>query len=283
MPPYNFKAIEKQWQLYWEQKATFSTSETKDKPKFYVLDMFPYPSGAGLHVGHLLGYVASDVVARYKRSRGYNVLHPMGFDAFGLPAEQYALQTGQHPTTTTNENICYYKEQLTRLGLSFDWTRSIRTSAPTYYRWTQWIFIQLFQSWYDKHAEKARSIEVLIHHLNRQGNVHLCAACDVDTPTITAENWNAMSEQAQQMLLLKYRLAFLETTTVNWCPALSTVLANEEVKDGYAVRGGHPVVRKKMRQWSLRITAYAKRLLKDLTLVEWPTSIKDVQRHWIGE
>jgi leucyl-tRNA synthetase len=282
MKHYDFKTIEKKWQHYWTKHQTFRTQETQEQPKFYVLDMFPYPSGAGLHVGHPLGYIASDIVARYKRSQGYNVLHPMGFDAFGLPAEQYALQTGQHPAVTTTQNIQHYKEQLQRLGFSFDWTRSVCTSDPAYYRWTQWIFLQLFHSWYDTHLQKSRPIQDLVACLEKTGNRDIQAACDANTPTITAETWRQMSETEQQALLLKYRLAFLEETTVNWCPELGTVLANEEVKEGLSERGGHPVVRQKMRQWSLRITAYATRLLEDLLELDWPTSVKEMQRHWIG-
>jgi len=283
MPLYDFQAIEQKWQRYWAMHATYHTGLGTYQPKFYALDMFPYPSGAGLHVGHPLGYIASDIIARYKRSQGYNVLHPMGFDAFGLPAEQYALQTGQPPAVTTAQNIQVYKEQLQRLGLSFDWDRAVCTSNSAYYRWTQWIFLQLFKSWYDMHQQKARPIQELIQHLAQHGNAQLAAACDEDTPSITAEAWQQLSEKAQQALLLKYRLAFLEATTVNWCPALGTVLANEEVKDGISERGGHPVVRKKMQQWSLRITAYAERLLTDLVDLDWPDSIKEMQRHWIGK
>ena len=283
MPHYDFKAIEQKWQQYWAKHQTFRTQEDPARPKYYVLDMFPYPSGAGLHVGHPLGYIASDVVARYKRSQGYNVLHPMGFDAFGLPAEQYALQTGQHPAKTTAQNSARYQAQLQRLGLSFDWDRSVCTSDPAYYRWTQWIFLQLFHSWYDTALQKARPITALVACLEKEGNVHLQAACDEDTPTITAEAWQQMPAKEQQALLLKYRLAFLAATTVNWCPALGTVLANEEVKEGVSERGGHPVVRQKMQQWSLRMTAYADRLLDGLDALDWPASIKEMQRNWIGK
>ncbi|MHA7877398.1 MAG: leucine--tRNA ligase [Bacteroidota bacterium] len=282
MAYYDFKTIEQKWQDYWIKQQDFRTLVTQDKPKFYVLDMFPYPSGAGLHVGHTLGYVASDIIARYKRSQGYNVLHPMGFDAFGLPAEQYALQTGQHPAVTTAQNIERYQAQLQRLGLSFDWERTVCTSDPSYYRWTQWIFLQLFHSWYDNHAQRARPIQDLITCLAKEGNSTVQAACDADTPTFTAEAWQQMTDKEQQIILLKYRLAFLEETVVNWCPALGTVLANEEVKGGLSERGGHPVLRKKMQQWSLRITAYATRLLQDLAELDWPTSVKEMQRHWIG-
>ena len=282
MTHYDFKAIEQKWQHYWTRHEIFRAQEAHDRPKYYVLDMFPYPSGAGLHVGHALGYIASDIVARYKRSQGYNVLHPMGFDAFGLPAEQYALETGQHPAVTTAQNIRCYQAQLQRLGLSFDWHRTVCTSNPTYYRWTQWIFLQLFHSWYDTHLQKARPIQDLVAYLAKEGNGNIQAACDADTPTITAEAWRQMLEKDQQALLLKYRLAFLEETMVNWCPELSTVLANEEVKEGLSERGSHPVVRQKMQQWSLRITAYAARLLEDLEDLDWPTSVKEMQRHWIG-
>jgi len=282
MAHYDFEKIEQKWQDYWAKHESFRTSETQDRPKYYVLDMFPYPSGAGLHVGHTLGYVASDIIARYKRSQGYNVLHPMGFDAFGLPAEQYALQTGQSPALTTTQNIRTYQTQLQRLGLSFDWDRTVCTSDPSYYRWTQWIFLQLFHSWYDHHTQKARPIQDLIACLAKEGNGKIQAACDVDTPTFTAEAWQKMTVKEQQALLLKYRMAFLEETTVNWCPELGTVLANEEVKGGLSERGGHPVIRQKMQQWSLRITAYATRLLQDLAELDWPQSVKEMQRHWIG-
>lgn len=282
MTRYDFKSIEQKWQQYWANNKIFHTQITKDRPKYYVLDMFPYPSGAGLHVGHALGYIASDVIARYKRNLGYNVLHPMGFDAFGLPAEQYALQTGQHPAITTAQNSKRYRAQLQRLGLSFDWDRTIDTSNASYYRWTQWIFLQLFHSWYDTHLQKARPIQELITCLGKEGNESIQAACDIDTPTVTATSWQCMDEKEQQALLLKYRLAFLEETIVNWCPALRTVLANEEVREGISERGGHPIVRQKMKQWSLRITAYATRLLEDLDELEWPDSVKEMQRHWIG-
>ena len=282
MAHYNFRAIEQKWQNYWAKHQTFRTQDRHDQPKFYVLDMFPYPSGAGLHVGHPLGYIASDIVARYKRSQGYNVLHPMGFDAFGLPAEQYAIQTGQHPAVTTDQNIKCYQEQLQQLGLSFDWNRTVCTSDPTYYRWTQWIFLQLFHSWYDTHLQKARPIQDLVDCLAREGNSSIEAACDTDTPTITAAAWKKMTEKEQQVLLLKYRLAFLTESMVNWCPELGTVLANEEIKEGCSERGGYPVVRQNMQQWSLRMTAYATRLLEDLVDLDWPESIKEMQRHWIG-
>ncbi len=280
---YDFKKIEREWQQYWAKHYIFQTKEDPNKPKYYVLDMFPYPSGAGLHVGHLIGYIASDVVARYKRNQGYNVLHPMGFDTFGLPAEQYALQTGQHPAKTTSQNSVRYRTQMQRLGLSFDWDRTVYTSDPAYYRWTQWIFLQLFRNWYDMALQKARPITALVSYLEKEGNTRLKAACDEDTPTITAEEWKQMPDKEQQKLLLKYRLAFLEESLVNWCPALGTVLANEEVKDGVSERGSHPVIRQKMQQWSLRITAYADRLLADLSTLDWPISVKEIQRNWIGK
>ena len=283
MAHYDFKTIERTWQQYWAEHETFRTEQDPTRSKYYVLDMFPYPSGTGLHVGHPLGYVASDVVARYKRNQGYNVLHCIGFDAFGLPAEHYAIQTGQHPAQTTADNIARYRVQLQRLGLSFDWDRTVCTSDPAYFHWTQWVFLQLFDSWYDTALQKARPITALVAYLEGEGNVHLQAACDEDTPTTTAEAWQQMTDKEQQALLLKYRLAFLEDSFVNWCPELGTVLANEEVKDGVSERGGYPVMRKKMQQWSLRITAYAERLLAGLKTVDWPTSTKETQRNWIGK
>lgn len=282
MKNYDFQSIEQKWQQYWATHQTFRTTINASRSKYYVLDMFPYPSGEGLHVGHPLGYIASDIIARYKRSKGYNVLHPMGFDAFGLPAEQFAVQTGQHPAVTTAENIRRYQEQLQRLGLGYDWSREICTADPAYYRWTQWIFLQLFESWYDTSLQKARPIGHLVTILQQAGNSKVKAACDKDTPIVTDRVWQQMSEQAQQKLLMKYRLAFLAETTVNWCPALGTVLANEEVKDGFAERGGYLVVRKQMQQWCLRITAYADRLVDDLAGLDWPTSTKEMQLNWIG-
>ncbi|MBS0000560.1 MAG: class I tRNA ligase family protein [Cyclobacteriaceae bacterium] len=269
MADYNNNEIEKKWQKYWEENKTYAISLDFSKPKFYVLDMFPYPSGAGLHVGHPLGYIASDIVARYKTLKGYNVLHPMGFDAFGLPAEQYAIQTGQHPAITTNRNIERYKEQLLNIGFSYDWDREVQTCAPDYYRWTQWIFLQLFKSWYNVRSDKAEPIGSLVEILEKNGNLDIHAACDEDTPTISAEEWNNYSGDEKQLFLLKYRLTYLADTTVNWCPALGTVLANDEVKDGLSVRGGHPVEQKKMKQWSMRITAYAERLLNGLDTIDW--------------
>lgn len=283
MNEYNFTSIEQKWQEYWKKNQTFKTSDTSDKPKFYVLDMFPYPSGAGLHVGHPLGYIASDIVTRYKRLQGHNVLHPMGFDSFGLPAEQYAVQTGQHPKVTTEVNIKRYKEQLANIGFSYDWDREIRTSDPSYYKWTQWIFIQLFNSWYNKKSNKAESINSLIEKFEKSGTSKVHAACDENTIDFTAGEWNAKSEKEQQLTLLDYRLAFISETLVNWCPELGTVLANDEVKDGLSERGGHPVERKSMRQWSLRITAYAERLLSGLDNVNWTDALKEMQRNWIGK
>jgi len=278
---YNYNEIEKKWQKYWKENQTFKTENQSTKPKYYVLDMFPYPSGAGLHVGHPLGYIASDIVARFKRNQGFNVLHPMGFDAFGLPAEQYAIQTGQHPAITTEKNIAKYKEQLDNVGFSFDWSREERTSDPNYYKWTQWIFIQLFHSWYNKTTDKADSIENLISTFSKEGNTSVNAHTDFDVK-FSASEWNSWNEEEQQKVLLNYRMAYLANTTVNWCPALGTVLANEEVKDGVSERGGYPVEKKEMQQWSLRITAYANRLLNDLEALEWSDAVKDMQRNWIG-
>jgi len=280
---YNFEAIEQKWQAYWAQHQSFSAKEQSEKPKYYVLDMFPYPSGAGLHVGHPLGYIASDIVARYKRLKGFNVLHPMGYDSFGLPAEQYAIQTGQHPAITTETNIARYRQQLDRLGFSFDWSREIRTSDPSYFKWTQWIFIQLFNAWYSNDLKKAKPIQDLIDILELDGNIALDAACDDDTPTITAEEWHAYTEAEKEALLLKYRLAYLSESVVNWCPALGTVLANDEVKDGVSERGGHPVEQRSMMQWSMRITAYADRLLQGLEQIDWSDALKEIQRNWIGK
>ncbi len=279
---YDFKRIEDKWQHYWAKNQTFKATNKSDKEKFYVLDMFPYPSGAGLHVGHPLGYIASDIYARYKRHKGFNVLHPMGYDSFGLPAEQYAIQTGQHPALTTETNIKRYREQLDKLGFSFDWSREVRTSDPAYYKWTQWIFIQLFNSWYNKDTNKAESISDLEERLESDGNSGIKAACDEDTPIISAEQWKALNHSEQQKLLLKYRLTYLADTEVNWCPALGTVLANDEIINGVSERGGHPVVRKKMTQWSMRITAYAQRLLDGLNTIDWPQPLKDAQTNWIG-
>ena len=280
---YNHKEIEAFWQEYWAKHQTFKAQNDSTKPKYYVLDMFPYPSGAGLHVGHPLGYIASDIVARYKRHKGFNVLHPQGYDSFGLPAEQYAIQTGQHPAVTTAQNIARYREQLDKIGFSFDWSREVKTSDPNYYRHTQWIFIQLFNSWYNNATDKAEPIETLIALFETEGNSKVNAACDDDTPIFTAEQWRAFSSEQQQQILLKYRLTYLAETEVNWCPALGTVLANDEIVNGVSERGGHPVIRKKMTQWSMRITAYAERLLQGLDTIDWSESIKESQRNWIGK
>ncbi|MCK7589171.1 leucine--tRNA ligase [Subsaxibacter sp. CAU 1640] len=284
---YNFNEIEAKWQKYWAENETFKASNHSDKPKYYVLDMFPYPSGAGLHVGHPLGYIASDIYARYKRHKGFNVLHPQGYDSFGLPAEQYAIQTGQHPAVTTEENIKTYRRQLDQIGFSFDWSREVRTSDPSYYKWTQWIFIQLFESWYNNKSNKAESIETLKSIFAFEGNANVDAACDDDTPQFSAEEWQSFSSEKQQELLLKYRLTYLAETEVNWCPALGTVLANDEIVNGVSERGGHPVIRKKMTQWSMRITAYAERLLNGIDYnkeaLDWTESLKEIQRNWIGK
>ena len=279
---YNFNEIEPKWRQYWSRHKVFKAENNSAKPKDYVLDMFPYPSGAGLHVGHPLGYIASDIYARYKRLNGFNVLHPMGYDAYGLPAEQYAIQTGQHPAITTEKNILRYREQLDKLGFSFDWDREVRTCEPSYYKWTQWTFIQLFQSWYNNKTQKAESIEALVNEFSKQGNAAVNAACN-PTDVFTATEWNAFNEKQQQDLLMNYRLAYLADTMVNWCPALGTVLANDEVSEGLSVRGGHPVERKTMKQWLLRITAYADRLLNGLDNLDWTDSIKEIQRNWIGK
>lgn len=279
---YNFREIEPKWQKYWSENKTFKADNKSKKPKYYVLDMFPYPSGAGLHVGHPLGYIASDIYTRYKRLRGYNVLHPMGYDAYGLPAEQYAIQTGQHPAVTTEKNIARYREQLDKIGFSFDWEREVRTCDPFYYKWTQWTFLQLFKSWYNKKTDKAEPLEKLISEFQKNGNNSIDAACS-ETMLFTAGDWKKMSESEQQEILMNYRLAYLADAMVNWCPSLGTVLANDEVSEGFSVRGGHPVIRKTMKQWSLRITAYAERLLKGLDEIEWPESIKEIQRNWIGK
>lgn len=278
---YDHRAVEEKWQQYWAENKTFKAENGSDKPKYYVLDMFPYPSGAGLHVGHPLGYIASDIYARFKRHKGFNVLHPMGYDSFGLPAEQYAIQTGQHPAITTEENIARYRGQLDRIGFSFDWDREVRTSDPNYYRWTQWIFKQLFNSWYDNDADKARDLSELIAHFEVHGNSGINAACGEIAP-FTAEKWNASSEQEKHKILSEYRLTFLSETWVNWCAELGTVLANDEIKDGVSERGGYPVTQKRMWQWSMRITAYAQRLLDGLETVDFSDALKDQQRNWIG-
>ena len=279
---YNFTDIEKKWRQFWAENNTFKAEDLSEKPKFYVLDMFPYPSGAGLHVGHPLGYIASDVYARYKRLRGFNVLHPMGYDSFGLPAEQYAIQTGQHPAITTQANIARYRDQLDKIGFSYDWSREVRTSSPEYYKWTQWIFKEIFNSWYNNDSDKAEGIEALVVTFEQNGNAGINAVTDYEE-TFTADEWKAKSEKEQSDILMAYRLAYLADSWVNWCPALGTVLANDEVINGLSERGGHPVEQKLMRQWSMRIKAYAERLLTGLETVEWTDAIKDIQRNWIGK
>lgn len=288
MSKYNFLEIESKWQKYWADNQTFQAKnpkqgETLSQPKYYVLDMFPYPSGAGLHVGHPLGYIASDIYSRYKRHKGFNVLHPMGYDSFGLPAEQYAIQTGQHPATTTQENIVRYREQLDKIGFSFDWSREVQTSDPSYFKWTQWIFLELFNSWYDSHEDKAREIDSLIAIFEKKGNIGLKAVGEEEVKSFTAEEWNQWTEKQKQEVLLNYRIAYLAETEVNWCAALGTVLANDEIINGVSERGGHPVVRKKMKQWSMRITAYTERLLQGLNHLDWPQPLKDFQTNWIGK
>ncbi len=279
---YNFKEIERKWQSYWAADHTFKAEIDSTKPKYYVLDMFPYPSGAGLHVGHPLGYIASDIYSRYKRLCGFNVLHPMGYDAFGLPAEQYAIQTGQHPAVTTEKNIARYREQMDRIGFSYDWSHEVRTCDPGYYKWTQWAFLQMFGSWYDNQQQKARPIAELEAAFAEGGSAAVDAACGEVAP-FTAEEWKAFDEKQKSDVLMQYRIAYQGETAVNWCPALGTVLANDEVKEGYSVRGGHPVEQKKMTQWQLRVSAYAGRLLEDLEDLDWTDSLKDMQRNWIGK
>ena len=278
---YDFGKIEAKWQKYWRSNKVYHVDIDHQKPKFYVLDMFPYPSGAGLHVGHPLGYIASDIYARYKRLQGFNVLHPMGYDAYGLPAEQYAIQTGTHPAITTEKNIKRYREQLDKIGFSFDWDREVRTNDPNYFKWTQWTFIQLFKSWFNKNTEKAEPVTELLAEFEKRGNSHINAATNQEE-TFTSDQWNSMSENDQQEVLMNYRLAYISETMVNWCPALGTVLANDEVKEGLSERGGHPVERKMMKQWLFRISAYAQRLLSGLEKLEWSDSIKEIQRNWIG-
>ena len=278
---YNFRSIEKKWRKRWAEEKPFKVDANSEKPKYYVLDMFPYPSGAGLHVGHPLGYIASDIYSRYKRLKGFNVLHPMGYDAFGLPAEQYAIQTGQHPAITTEKNISRYREQLDKIGFSFDWDREVRTCEPNYYKWTQWIFKQIFNAWYCKNEDKAKPIETLVQHFESEGNANVKAECD-EVEIFTSEEWNAKSIIEKEQILLAYRLAYRSETMVNWCPELGTVLANDEIKDGLSERGGHPVEQKKMMQWSMRITAYAQRLIDGLESLDWTDAIKEQQRNWIG-
>jgi leucyl-tRNA synthetase len=278
---YNFREIERKWQTYWKDNQIYKTVENPSKPKYYVLDMFPYPSGAGLHVGHPLGYIASDIYSRYKRLKGFNVLHPMGFDAFGLPAEQYAIQTGQHPAITTKNNIARYRQQLDKIGFSYDWDREIRTCDPDYYHWTQWAFIQMFHHYYDNNLQKAQPISRLVEHFEKKGTENLHAS-DTRELSFTAADWKAMSEKQQQEILLNYRIAYLADTKVNWCPALGTVLANDEVSEGVSIRGGYPVEQRIMRQWCLRVSAYAQRLLDGLETIDWTDSLKETQRNWIG-
>ncbi|MFM7311555.1 MAG: class I tRNA ligase family protein, partial [Flavobacteriales bacterium] len=295
---YNFFEIERKWQKRWQERQTYRIDERADMPKYYVLDMFPYPSGAGLHVGHPLGYIASDIIARYKKLQGFNVLHPMGYDSFGLPAEQYAIQTGQHPEITTQTNISRYREQLDKIGFAYDWSREVRTSSPDYYRWTQWIFSIIFDAWFDTAKDKAVHINELIQIFNEQGNIATSAYCEEDWYThldqeefasiqqskgkFTPEQWRHLSSAQQEQVLMHFRMAYLADSVVNWCPALGTVLANDEIKDGVSERGGHPVEQKKMRQWSMRISAYSERLLAGLEDVDWNDSIKEIQRNWIG-
>ena len=278
---YNFLEIEKKWQQWWAQNKTYKAQADASKPKYYVLDMFPYPSGAGLHVGHPLGYIASDIFARYKRLKGCNVLHPMGYDAFGLPAEQYAIQTGQHPEKTTHDNVARYRQQLDRIGFSFDWDREFRTSDPDYYKWTQWAFLKMFGSWYDNAAGKARPVEDLVAAFEKGGSAAVDAACS-EGPAFSAAEWKAFSEKEKSDVLMRYRIAYQGESTVNWCPQLGTVLANDEVKDGFSERGGFPVFQKKMTQWQLRVSAYAGRLLDSLESLDWTDSLKEMQRNWIG-
>ncbi|MBE6317168.1 MAG: leucine--tRNA ligase [Bacteroidales bacterium] len=278
---YNYKEIEKKWQQYWRENHTYKCEIDNSRPKFYVLDMFPYPSGAGLHVGHPLGYIASDIYARYKRLKGFNVLHPMGYDAYGLPAEQYAIQTGQHPEITTNENIARYREQLDKIGFCYDWDREVRTCDPSYYKWTQWAFLQMFKSYYNTELDKARPIDELVAHFEKHGTTG-CNAHTNCTDEFTADEWNAMTQAQKNDVLMNYRIAYLGNTMVNWCPKLGTVLANDEVSEGVSVRGGFPVEQKMMSQWCLRVSAYAGRLLRDLDTIEWTESIKETQRNWIG-
>ena len=278
---YNFKAIEQKWQQKWQEEGTYKVDVDSSRPKFYVLDMFPYPSGAGLHVGHPLGYIASDIYSRYKRQKGFNVLHPMGYDAFGLPAEQYAIQTGQHPAVTTEENIARYRSQLDKIGFSYDWSREVRTCEPEYYHWTQWAFLKMFDHWYNNKSQKAEPITALVKHFEERGTEGLDAA-ETSNLSFTARDWSAKSEAEREQILQNYRLAFRADTMVNWCPALGTVLANDEVKEGLSVRGGHPVEQKRMKQWLLRVTAYAQRMLDGLEKLEWSESLKEIQRNWIG-
>ncbi len=282
MAEYRHREIEKKWQQYWEDKQTNKVEIDTTKPKCYVLDMFPYPSGAGLHVGHPLGYIASDIYSRYKKLKGFNVLHPMGFDSFGLPAEQYAIQTGQHPAITTEKNIETYIKQLKNIGFCYDWSRELRTSDPSYYKWTQWIFMELFNAWYNKETDKAEKIETLYELFSKGGSKAAKAACEEDLPIFSAEEWNSWSAEKQYEVSLDYRLTYLAESVVNFCPELGMVLSNDEVKDGVSERGGYPVIQKKMSQWMMRITAYADRLINGLDTIDWSESLKDQQRNWIG-
>ncbi len=278
---YNPREIEKKWQLYWKKNRTYKVDIDYTRPKFYVLDMFPYPSGAGLHVGHPLGYIASDIYTRFKRLKGFNVLHPMGYDAFGLPAEQYAIQTGQHPAITTDQNIARYREQMDKIGFSYDWDREVKTSDPAYYKWTQWAVIEMFNHYYNNKTQKAEPVSELVKVFEKNGSLSTDAACS-KIIKFSAEEWNSWDEKSKQEILLNYRIAYRAETTVNWCPALGTVLANDEVREGYSIRGGHPVEQKKMHQWLLRVTAYADRLLDGLENIEWSESLKEIQRNWFG-
>ena len=279
---YNFTAIEEQCKQFWEENKTYQIKNASDKPKYYILDMFPYPSGKGLHVGHPLGYIATDIYARYKTLKGFNVLHPMGFDAYGLPAEQYAIKTGQHPAITTQKNIETYTSQLRKLGFNYDWDRQVSTCEPNYYKWTQWIFLQLFESWYNNKTNKAEHIDILISAFEKKGNANIDAANSDEELNFSAAEWQGKTPKEKQDILMNYRLAYQSESMVNWCPALGTVLANDEVKDGLSERGGHPVERKAMRQWFLRITAYSQRLLDGLNGLDWTESMKEMQRNWIG-
>jgi len=280
---YDFNSIEQKWRAYWAKNQTFKADNHSEKPKYYIMDMFPYPSGAGLHVGHPLGYIASDIFARYKRHQGFNVLHPQGYDSFGLPAEQYAIQTGQHPAKTTQENIARYRDQLDQMGFSFDWSREVRTSNPDFYKWTQWIFLLLFDHYYCNDADKALPISHLVLRFEKEGNTTLNAVCSAGIESFLAAEWNAFSESKKEEILLGYRLTYLSETEVNWCAELGTVLANDEIINGVSERGGYPVTKKKMKQWSMRIGAYAERLLKGLDEIDWPESLKEMQRNWIGK
>ncbi len=271
---YNHKSIESRWQQYWRDNNVYKAEINADKPKYYVLDMFPYPSGAGLHVGHPLGYIASDIFSRYKRLRGFNVLHPMGYDAYGLPAEQYAIQTGQHPEKTTMQNIARYRQQLDKIGFCYDWDREIKTCDPSFYKWTQWAFMKMFDSYYCKDEQKARPVSELVEAFAKQGNAGLNAACSEEM-SFTADEWNAMTPKQQSDVLMNYRIAYLGNTMVNWCPELGTVLANDEVSEGLSLRGGYPVEQKLMYQWCLRVSAYAQRLLDGLDTIDWTDSLKD--------